>query len=150
LVTWDLEKLIPLPKSKVNKFFNEEGFFKHLKPFDDAIEVLTELSKQHTLELVTLHSCEGMKYKRKFIEENLPMFHKITIYPLGDKFDKSMCKADMCVDDRLDCLSSIDAPYKVLYGLTDWNKHNIKYSRVFNWLELDEHISEIVELEKLF
>lgn len=145
-ISWNMEKLISLSAAEVNKFFDEKEFFKHLKPYSNAIEVLTELSKHHELELVSLHSCEGMAYKYEFIRENLPMFNRVALFPLGDKFDKSMCSCDIAIDDRIDCLDSIDAKHKLLFGNYLWqNETNINktFIRVYNWQELYNVVDKI-------
>jgi 5'(3')-deoxyribonucleotidase len=139
-VDWDMQQLLPIPKSEVNKFFNEPEFFKYLKPFDNAIEVLTELKNEgHYLHLVTYHSLEGIQYKQKYINENLSIFDEITILPLTDKnldnLDKSCVSGDIIIDDNIKALTTAKTNGKLCYGRYAWNK-SWNGKRAKDWVEV--------------
>jgi 5'(3')-deoxyribonucleotidase len=140
LITWNMGKLIPLDGKIVNSFFNEEDFFKHLIPYPNAVETLARLSKKHTLEIASLHDVRGMKFKEDYIRNVFPMVDKISLYPLTEKFDKSMCFGQMAFDDRPDALASINANCKILMNLFDWNKECDKFLRAMDFKDVEKYV----------
>lgn len=133
-------------KQQMDDVFCNPKLYSYMKPFSNAIEVLSYFKEQGDyLELCSMHRADGIVNKRKWVEENLTMLDKITILPLDNglvKFDKSSVLGDVIIDDRIDALTSSLCPIKICYGNYTWNKE-WKGLRVKNWLELKELIDTL-------
>ena len=141
---WDLTGLVPDEYRKwiLDSFDNSEQIYRNMKPIKDAVEILSELSKEHRLVIVTQHSGIGMFYKEKVIKELFPFCDIAFI----SGANKSVTCGDIFIDDRPECLDSVKGNYKYIwcFGIYNWNK-TWNGVRVNIWKEIKNKINEIMQ-----
>lgn len=155
---WNFEGLLPTTYvPRAIQLFHEQIFYDELEAFDNCIEVLERLSHKHEVVICTVHNPISVYMKDVWIKNNLP-FIKRVVYLRQDGYDKSIVKADVRVDDRVDCLLANDNSFKLLYGSYGYNqyeslsdelkkklhsKENGTILRVNNWLEVEKFINSL-------
>lgn len=138
---WNFDGLFPDSyKKRALQLFCTEELFEVLKPFENAIEVITRLSEKHEIYVCTNHKAEGIPFKDKWIKKYLP-FAKVVYV---DSFDKSITSGDIFIDDKIECLESVkdNYEYRICYGSYLWNE-DWSNRRCLNWLEVEKQVSEI-------
>ena len=138
---WNFDGLFPDDyKKRALELFCTKELFDVLKPFKNAVEVMTRLSEKHEIFVCTNHKADGIPFKDKWIRANLP-FAKIVYV---DSFDKSITCGDIFVDDKIECLNSVRGNYKhiLCFGNYHWNSQ-WNGDRVLSWLELEEKINSL-------
>lgn len=143
--TWDLEPMVTknqLPE--LFKLFDHEDFYGDtLEVFPNATQVINKLSMQNKVIICSKHQMSRRYITSKWIYETFPTVELV----FTDSFDKSCVgEIDIAVEDKPEALKTIDAKYKILYGLYDWNKEE-KRLRVTNWLNLERIIHKIISLD---
>lgn len=146
-IDWSMRKLCPLyTQEQADNVYIQPGFFKYLRLYPNAYEVLTKLKEEdHFLHIVSCHKPQGMAYKMQWIKKNLPMIDEVTLIPIAHgnvKFDKSSVKGDILVDDSLSALKSASTKFKLCYGFYAWNKE-WQGDRVLNWNEVYDYIKRL-------
>ena len=127
--------------SELFKLFDHDDFYNSdtLVVYENAIEVINELSMQNEVIICSKHDKYRRKITSKWIYETFPTVELV----FTDTFDKSVVgNVDVALDDKLEALLSINAKHRLLYGLYDWNKQD-KGLRVNNWKEFKEFISKL-------
>ena len=127
------------------KLFDHDEFYdpSTLVVFPNAIQVINELSMQNDVIICSKHDKSRRNNTQKWIYETFAT----TEIVFTDTFDKSVVgHVDIAIDDKPEALKTIDAKYKILYGLYDWNKDQ-KGLRVTNWLNLERIINKIISLD---
>ena len=70
------------------------------------------------------------------------------IVPLIDEFDKSIIKADIRIDDKIECMMNDDNSFNILFGNYGYNKNcdeDYFDCRAFSWNEVLNAIREFEE-----
>jgi 5'(3')-deoxyribonucleotidase len=120
---WDFKGLFKqedLPK--VFKLFDDEEFYNYVETFDNAIEVIKELAKDHKIIIASKHKLSRRPITRKWVKET---FNDKVELMYFDDFNKSaLGKVDVFMDDRLDALENMKdyARFNLCYGNYKWNK----------------------------
>lgn len=145
---WSLYPMIKTKEelSELFKLFDHEDFYKNdtLVVYENAIQIINELSMQNTVIICSKHDKSRIKITEKWIYETFPTVDLI----FTDSFNKSIVgKVDIAIDDKPEALESIEADYKILYGMYDWNK-NSDYLRANNWLEFKRFIDNLATLDR--
>jgi 5'(3')-deoxyribonucleotidase len=137
--------------SELFKLFDHKDFYGDtLVIFEDAIEVINELSKNNIVKIATKHDMLRRPITQKWVEKTFPNVELIFF----DSFDKSSIgKCDIFIDDKLEAIESMEslADYRILFGQYDWNK-DVNMIRATNWKELYkmiDNIKNIIENNKL-
>ena len=132
---WDFQPYISKEElPKVLKLFVNEHLYDEPIVFPNAIKTIQKLcDERHKVIICSKHSEERKPHTTKFIQSILP---DVKIF-YTDTFNKSYIgHVDVAIDDKIECLDSIDADLKILYGSYNWNK-NIKntkdYVRAEDW-----------------
>lgn len=137
---WCMKDVCPLfEKGEINDIFSSDLFFKKLSFKEDMFEVLSELSKDYKITVVSIGTENNCQNKKKFIEDKLPFVSKSVLLPaekgniIMDKSSVDM-SGGIFIDDAEDNLFSSNADVKVLYQNlpnTEWNSkwdgERIKY-----------------------
>lgn len=126
---------------KLFELFDNKDFYDKstLVVFDNAIEVINGLSMQNDVIICSKHDILRRPITQKWIYETFPTVKLI----FTDSFDKGIVgKCDFALDDKPEALSSIDAKYKLCYGLYKWNS-DYEGRRVTNWLDFKEFVRNI-------
>lgn len=137
--TWNFDGLFPKDyKKRVKELFHEKIFYENLFAFHGAIDVIKHLIKRHEVIICTTQQGEGVLLKNQWINDHLPFINNV-IYM--DSFDKSSINGDVFIDDKPECLNSVNGNFKCIwcYGDYLWNK-DWKGERVLNWREIEEKI----------
>ena len=119
---WDFKPYITKEElPKVLELFNNEHLYDNPIVFPHAIETINDwCNKGHEIIICSKHSEERKPYTTKWIKSVMP---KVKIF-YTDTFYKSIVgHVDIAIDDKIECLDSINADYKILYGNYNWNKH---------------------------
>lgn len=151
-LVWNMSDVCRIwSQEEVDDIFIDPELFNYMKAFPNAIEILKRLHDEgHYLEVVSMHKPEGAENKRRWIEENIPFLDKITILPISnglEKFDKSCCKGDIIIDDKIDALESANTTYKICYGSYTWNRE-WSGDKAYNWNNVYELIHTMIKVEE--
>lgn len=138
---WILKDLIGMEGTKI---FYEKDFFNNLPPFQNAIEVLKELSTKHEIFIITTPpNAETASDKYIAFEKWLPFIPKDNILMCGRK--ELVSGIDVLIDDSPIVLSKVMEKGKVITVAMDrpYNR-NIKTDyRVKDFLEIKNLISRL-------
>jgi 5'(3')-deoxyribonucleotidase len=70
--TWEMSELTLANRNIILDYFSDIRFFdKKLEFMDNALEILTELSKDHEIIICTLGTPLNLKYKKEYFEKTL-------------------------------------------------------------------------------
>jgi len=122
---WDLsDQCTLLHKGEAEEIFGSYGFFKYLKLMPNAIEILTELSKEFKLTIVSIGSYQNISLKARYIEDNLSFIkNSILIVNDGCDMNKAIIRDGILIDDHASNLITSNAEIKICFGKTyPWNE----------------------------
>lgn len=138
---WDFDGLFPKSYHERGfKLFTEKILFDNLKAFPNCIEVLERLSKKHDIYIATKHTADGIPFKDAWIRKHIPFAHVVYL----DTFNKGILSGDVFVDDKPECLNSVNGKFNhiLCFGTYDWN-NSYTNKRILNWIELENYINNI-------
>jgi 5'(3')-deoxyribonucleotidase len=141
---WDFSPMVTKEQlPELFKLFDHNDFYgETLVVFDNAIEIINELSMQNKIIICSKHQNSRKSITRKWVYETFPSVDLV----FTDTFDKSCVgKCDIAIDDKPEALNSVDAKCKILYGSYSWNQ-NWNGFRVNNWQELKKFIDKLQKL----
>lgn len=126
-------------KKYFGKYFDVEGIYINLTFKEDAINVLTRLSKRHHVKILTAFpSSISAKEKVEFVQKYMPF---IGLENLTLTWDKALLKGDMLIDDSPLFLEDFEG-IRVCFD-QPYNKNvNCDY-RVTNWKGISKLIKEL-------
>lgn len=136
---WDFSGLVPKEYvPRCYELFTDKKLTNNLKPFDNAIEVLTRLSEKHEIWVCTNQHPLRIPYTEEWIKKNLPFVKMCYVR----SFNKGVCAGDVFIDDRGDCLESVlgNFKYRICYGRYSWNK-DWTGIRKTNWMDIEKFVS---------
>ncbi|WP_418637050.1 5' nucleotidase, NT5C type [Winogradskyella sp.] len=115
----------------------QPGFFRNLKPFKDAIQVMEALYNKHEVYIATAATQfpNSLLEKSEWLDEHMPFItwqHRIMC---GDKF---ILNGDLLIDDRTYNLEKFEGD-TLLYN-SPHNVNDTGYTRVSSWLEIAERL----------
>ncbi len=139
----------------VGKFFQfyKSTHFKNVKPLQDAISVINQLSRNHQLVVITSRQREFIKDTKRWIQKHFPSrFKDIFIINHADWAisGTSLTKAEICQREGVDVLIEDSLEYarecisdrtKVLLFDYPWNKGKLPKGvyRVHSWQDILTH-----------
>lgn len=141
---WSLRDECPLlNRHSLLEIFSSDSFFRTLTFKTGAFEVLTELSKDYPITVVSIGTVENCAKKECFINANLPFVSNYVLIS-GEKDNLIMDKSsvDMSggifVDDVEDNLFSSNAAMQILYENLPKAEWNSKWQgeRIKSWYDL--------------
>ena len=141
---WSLKDECPiLKKDELTDMFSLDKFFDNLTLKYGAYEVLSELSKDYTITIVSIGTMENCSKKSVFINANLPFVSNSILIPFEkDRLVMDKSSVDMSngifIDDVEDNLFSSNAKLKVLYENipnADWNS-KWRGERIKSWYDV--------------
>lgn len=127
LRSWDLTDICPKwNKDIVNLSFSNPDFFNVLEPIEGMIELMRELHEEgHKIIICTCHEPDGIPFKDKWIQQNIPFVDEVIYIRLKSKLGKANVTGDIIIDDSLDALNSSRVRHKICFGNyaynQDWN-----------------------------
>lgn len=127
LRSWDLTDICPRwDKDTINSLFSARYFFDVLEPIEGMIELMKELHEErHKIIICTCHEPDGIPFKDKWIQQNIPFVDEVIYIRLKSKLGKANATGDIIIDDSLDALNSSKVRYKICFGNyaynQDWN-----------------------------
>jgi 5'(3')-deoxyribonucleotidase len=131
----DFGKAVPPEHAgAVKRFLNTPGFFRHLEPFPDAIEVVRSLNERYDVFIVSaaMEFPNSLKDKVEWLDEFFPFLNWRQYCLCGDK---SVVQTDLMIDDRSRNFIHLKDARTYLYTA----HHNVletAYERVNNWQEV--------------
>lgn len=136
---WNLD--IVFPDINLRKFFNEEGFFFNLKPYEDAIYYTKKLIEEgHEIIITTASPMNGFKDKALWLQKYFPHIPEKNLILA---WRKECVYGDVMLDDGLHNITSSICDYPIIYD-QPWNrKVQGDYKRVYNWKEFYDLIQSI-------
>lgn len=140
ITCWDLSK-IQEPGTDMCKYFRQPGFFRSLKPVDNARRVVKMLLAQgHETFVATASPVEGLIDKVLWLNEHYPEIPKKNI-SLIERKDKLTGK--IILDDGLHNLKPTNFEYPILFD-EPWNRNQgEELVRVYDWLDFYEVVQKI-------
>ena len=145
---WKFKPLIKTDEelSELFKLFDHEDFYKEPIVFDNAIEVINQLSMQNQVCIISKHMESRKGNTRKWIYEIFPTVELIFVDDFKQK-GEMLKDFDIILDDRIDALESCsDVKCKICFGNYLWNE-TWTGLRVTNWINFKRIIDKIILLE---
>ena len=135
----------------VEHLFNQPRFFQVLSFLENAKEVLSELSRDHEIIIVTKGDKPNLKLKKRWIKENMPFvsdFIGVNIKKYKDKSHINMSDG-ILIDDEYRNLITSKAYFRIMYGdIEEWNK-DWGGLHGYNWYEIRAIIKSIEDGKNL-
>lgn len=127
--------------------FNNQRFYDELEPMKGALEVLRELHKNYRIVICSNRNVENIEM---FVTTVRNLFGDVVddIIPIIDSFDKSIIKADIRIDDKIECMMNDYSSFNILFGDYGYNKNCDEDDfdcRVFSWNEVLNAVREFEE-----
>ena len=140
---WSLKDECPLFNAgEVEDLFSSDSFFRNLTLKEGAFEVLTELSNDYPITIVSIGTTQNLSKKEKFINEKLPFVSKSVLIPVEkNKLIMDKSSVDMSngilIDDVEDNLFSSNATMQILYENIPKAEWNSKWTgeRINDWYD---------------
>ncbi len=143
IISFQIEQCIPVPRTIIEKIFMdilEDSLAAGLKPLPDAIEVLSDMTVNGQVTIITARSLENPVHDWLDTFFNAEIKNKITLVTMGDHDDKVRYAHDhglkYFIDDRLEtCRQMAAANITPLIFSQPWNKTDSLHS-VSSWQEI--------------
>lgn len=121
----------------IRQHLYQDGFFKSLEPKKDSQQVMKALSEKHEVYIATAATQfpNSLKEKSDWLDEYFPFIGWQYRILCGHKF---ILNGDVLIDDRAYNLKKFDG--KTFLFDSPHNQEETDYTRVFNWLEVAEHL----------
>ena len=148
--SWGFRPIINTDKELSNlfKLFDHEDFYKDVKVFPNAIEIINELAENNRVYIVSKHMESRKRLSREWINKVMPKVEIRFVDNFEDK-GKLFDNCDYCIDDRIDTLDSFSEETTcILFGFYDWNKDCDDYHRCMNWNDIKNYIECIERFDK--
>ena len=102
--------------------FNKQKFYDELEPMEGVLEVLRELHKNYRIVICSNRNVENTEM---FITTVRNLFGDVIddIVPLIDEFDKSIIRADIRIDDKIECMEKDYSSWNILFGDYGYNQN---------------------------
>lgn len=142
--TWDFKECKLATNEYINKYFNQERFFKILTYMDWAKEILEELKNEYHITIVSIGSYANLKGKSDWILYNLPFCDFIGIN-LDENKDKSCINMSdgILIDDMSKNLKNNNAAINICFGDEyEWNKDWDGF-RCKNWNDIKNFLKGV-------
>lgn len=143
--SWGFKECTKLNNEVLNSYFAQQRFFnEELEFMPYAKEVIKELANTHKITVCSMGSENNLKYKEKWLNDNLGVYHKFIGVLESEYKDKSHIDMSGCVfiDDSAKNLETSNASVKICYGeVFPWNEFFAGESRLYQWHDfvLGEH-----------
>lgn len=127
--------------------FNNQKFYDELEPMEGALEALRELHKKYRIVICSNRNVENIEM---FVTTIRNLFGDVIddIVPLIDEFDKSIVKAYIRIDDKIECMRKDCSSFNILFGEYGYNKNCDEDDfdcRAFSWNEILNTVREFEE-----
>lgn len=127
--------------------FNNQRFYDELEPMEGALEALRELHKKYRIVVCSNRNVENIEM---FVTTVRNLFGDVVddIVPLIDEFDKSIVKAYIRIDDKIECMRKDCSSFNILFGEYGYNKNCDEDDfdcRAFSWNEVLNAVREVEE-----
>lgn len=124
-------------QESIHRHVHEKGFFRHLNPIHDSIEVVKELSEKHEVYIASaaMQFPNSLLEKSEWLDEHMPFIdwqHRILC---GHKY---ILRGDLLIDDRAYNLEKFVGD--TILFTSPHNRHVKGYDRVFDWKTIGERL----------
>ena len=147
---WKFEPLIKTDEglAELFKLFDHKDFYNDPIVFDNAIEIINQLSMQNEITIISKHMESRKPLTMEWIYRVFPTVELVFVDNFEDK-GKILNGFDIILDDRLDALESCNSlvKYCIVYGDYHWNRQ-YEGLRVNNWLEFKQFVDNLAKLDK--
>jgi len=140
LTQWDCWNVIECVKpecgEKIFKYLHEKYFFLNLGVMENAVDVLSYLSKHFEIYIVTAYSPDVCMDKAMWLKKHFPFIEQKNIIFINDK---SSLHLDYLIDDGPHNIEDFKYGLPIIYDMP-YNQYieNENIPRVKNWLEIKE------------
>lgn len=144
ITSFQVEDCIPIPRTIIENIFSDilvDSLAAGLKPLSDAVAVLSDMTLQGKVTIITARSLE--KPVHDWLNTFFPsqVISRITLVAMGDHDKKVRYVQEhnlqYFVDDRLEtCLQMADANITPLLFSQPWNRTTANLQIVSNWNEI--------------
>lgn len=120
-------------KGTIHKYLNTPGFFRDLKTFPNAVEVIEQLNKKYKVYIVSaaMEFPTSLIDKYEWLQETLPFLTWRQYCLCGDK---SIVQTDFMIDDLTRNFSNFKGKAYLYHG--HHNVHMEGYERVQDWADV--------------
>jgi len=144
--SWEFKELTLTTREHINTYFEDCRFFKTLNFMENAFEVITSLSEEYEIIIVTMGTTTNLKMKEEWLKNNLPCmseFIGVNFNQYKDKSHIDMSSSFAFIDDSSNNLETSNANTKILYG--DFYSWNTEWTglRLYNWTDVKLHLGKI-------
>lgn len=120
-------------KEAIMRYLFEPGFFRKIKPYENAIETLERLNEKYSLFIVSaaMQFPQSLSEKQEWLQEHCPFLSWKQIVFCGSKI---VVHGDYMIDDMVYNLETFNGE-KFIYTAPHNMQHN-NYPRLNNWKEV--------------
>lgn len=140
---WNMSDECPLCDN-IERYFDDDRFFKYVEFMDNASIVLPLLHSKYRITLVTIGTSINLIHKFEMLRDYSWCDKFIGIAPGKDKSEIDMSGGIM-IDDNSKYLRSCNAPTKILFGdKYEWNEdwdEKTEGVRCYNWYDVLEYLT---------
>lgn len=138
---WDLD--IVFPDVNLREYFDRDGFFLNLTPYEDAIYYTKKLIEEgHEIVIATASPINGFKDKAVFLKKHFPHIPERNLILA---WRKECIYGDIMLDDGLHNITTSICDIPVIFN-QPWNQNtDSNYKRVSSWQEFYEFVQNIAE-----
>lgn len=144
ITSFSVEDCLPIPETIIEQIFADilaDSLATGLKPFDDAVDVLSEMAENSRVTIITARPLEAPVHE--WLDTYFPheSKSKITLVAMGNHDNKVRYakdhKLNYFVDDRLEtCRQMAAADITPLVFKQPWNKTTDQLPTVSNWRQI--------------
>lgn len=142
--TWNFNELHLATNDHINSYFDDDRFFDRVNFMENAFEIISFLSKEYDINIVTMGSEDNLKKKEHWLSYNLPCISEFIGVDLSQYKDKSHINMSngIFIDDCSNNLQTSNCKLPILYGDTYvWNK-DWNGIRLHNWYDIARYLSD--------
>lgn len=141
-IEWDFSNILKgtdVTLKELFTLFDDEGFYDNAVVFDDAIDVINEISQRHEIIICSKHDEIRKDITTKWINKTFP---NVKIMFVDNFENKKDLECDLIIDDKIESLGG-KAKLSVCFGDYKWNKEWQKV-RATKWCQI-KSIIEFLE-----
>ena len=151
--TWNFTELKAAKPEQIDVYFNQKRFFYGVEMYDDARDIIWELSYDYDIVFVSHGFSPNLRLKAEWVKINFSFAEFIGVN-LKEHEDKACVDMSdgIFIDDKASNLESSNAKYKICFGETyEWNEgYKADNKNTFiarDWKEVMKCIKKIEDKE---
>ncbi|MBS4893806.1 MAG: hypothetical protein KHZ90_08525 [Veillonella parvula] len=121
---WNFSELVDEKDlNSLLRYFTDKRLYSNIIEMPNAINVIKDLSRNNEIIIITKHHKDRIPITENWIKNT---FKNVKVHYLNS-FDKSKFSGEIFIDDRIDCLESIEGNFNKIICLSefDWKEREL-------------------------